>query len=124
VDGSLIACGGISELGSQIAAQGHYTLEVEAEPCDDRFLGYINELDGITGISKEGNTFVISSSKDLRSSITRFLGMNEYKLLHMHQKGGDLDEIYHVYFEEAEKEGDDQNAENRSRKRRFGRRGK
>ena len=124
VGGSLIACGGISELGSQIAAQGHYTLEVEAEPCDDRFLGYINELDGITGISKEGNTFVISSSKDLRSSITRFLGMNEYKLLHMHQKGGDLDEIYHVYFEEAEKEGDDQNAENRSRKRRFGRRGK
>ena len=124
VGGSLIACGGISELGSQIAAQGHYTLEVEAEPCDDRFLGYINELDGITGISKEGNTFVISSSKDLRSSITRFLVMNEYKLLHMHQKGGDLDEIYHVYFEEAEKEGDDQNAENRSRKRRFGRRGK
>jgi ABC-2 type transport system ATP-binding protein len=124
VGGSLIACGGISELGSQIAAQGHYTLEVEAEPCDDRFLGYINELDGITGISKEGNSFVISSSKDLRSSITRFLGMNEYKLLHMHQKGGDLDEIYHVYFEEAEKEGDDQNAENRSRKRRFGRRGK
>jgi hypothetical protein len=42
----------------------------------------------------------------------------------MHQKGGDLDEIYHAYFEEAEKEGDDQNAENRSRKRRFGRRGK
>ena len=124
VGGSLIACGGISELGSQIAAQGHYTLEVEAEPCDDRFLGYINELDGITGISNEGNTFVISSSKDLRSSITRFLVMNEYKLLHMHQKGGDLDEIYHVYFEEAEKEGDDQNAENRSRKRRFGRRGK
>ena len=124
VGGSLIACGGISELGSQIAAQGHYTLEVEAEPCDDRFLGYINELDGITGISKEENTFVISSSKDLRSSITRFLGMNEYNLLHMRQTGGDLDEIYHVYFEEAEKEGDDQNAENRSRKRRFGRRGK
>ncbi len=124
VDGCLIACGGISELGSQIAAQGHYTLEVEAEPCDDRFLGYIHGLDGVTGISKEGNTFVISSSRDLRSGITKFLGTHDYKLLHMHQKGGDLDEIYHVYFEEAEKEGDDQHDKSGSRKHRFGHRGK
>ena len=124
VNGSLIACGGISELGTQIAAQGHYTLEIEAEPCDDRFLGYLNELDGITDIAKEGNTFVISSSEDLRSSITKFLGTHDYEILHMHQKGGDLDEIYHVYFEEAEKEGDDRNDKSGSRKHRFSYRGK
>ena len=125
VDGSLIACGGIDELGSQIAAQGHYTLEIEAEPCDDRFLGHLGQLEGITGIAKEGSTFVISSSKDLRSDITRFLGTNDYKLLHMHQKGGDLDEIYRVYFEEAEKEeGDERDGKGGSRKHRFIRRGK
>ena len=122
MNGSLIACGGIGELGTQIAAEGHYTLEVEAEPCDDRFLGYLGEQKGITGISKEGNTFVISSSEDLRGDITEFLGTHHYKLLHMHQKGGDLDEIYHVYFEEAEKEGDDHDGKG-SRKRRFGHRG-
>ena len=124
VDGSLIACGGISELGSQIAAQGHYTLEIEAEPCDDRFLAYLGEQKGITAISKEGNTFVISSSEDLRSSITKFLGTHDYRILHMHQKGGDLDEIYHVYFEEAEKEGDDRDDNVGSRKHRFGHRRK
>ena len=122
VDGSLIACGGIGELGSQIAAQGHYTLEIAAEPCDDRFLGFLGGLEGITGISKEGSTFVINSSKDLRSDITRFLGTHEYKILHMHQKGGDLDEIYRVYFEEAEKEGDENNDKGGSRKHRFGHR--
>ena len=68
VDGSLIACGGISELGSQIAARGHYTLEIEAEPCDDRFLGYLGKLEGISGITKEGNTFVISSSPTSEST--------------------------------------------------------
>ena len=124
VNGNLIACGGISELGSQIAAKGHYTLEIEAEPCDDRFLGYLGKLEGITGIAKEGNTFVISSTEDLRTDITKFLGTNDYKLLHMHQKGGDLDEIYHVYFEEAEKEGDEGDAKDGSRKYRFGRRGR
>ncbi len=109
VDGSLIACGGIDELGTQIAAEGHYMLEIETKPCDSRFLGFLRGLSSITDISKEGNTFVISSSEDLRSEITKYLGTNEYKLLHMHQKGGDLDEIYRVYFEEAEKEGDDHN---------------
>ena len=121
VDGSLIACGGIGELGSQIASRGHYTLEIEAEPCDDRFLGFIGGIKSVTGVSKEGNTFVISSSEDLRSEMTKFLGMNDYKLLHMHQKGGDLDEIYRVYFEEADKEERGESDGKGSRKHRFGR---
>lgn len=123
VDGSLIACGGIGELGSQIASKGHYTLEIEAEPCDDRFLGYLGGLKEITGITKEGNTFVVCSTEDLRSGITKFLGTHDYKLIHMHQKGGDLDEIYRVYFEEAEKEGGDESDGKHGRKHRFSRRG-
>ena len=77
----------------------------------------------MTGITKNGNTFVINSSEDLREEITKYLITNEYKLLHLHQKGGDLDEIYRVYFEEAEKEGDDSDGKDGSRKRLFGRRG-
>ena len=124
VDGSLIACGGISELGSQIAAEGHYTLEIEAEPCDDRFLKYLEEQKGVTGIAREGDTFVISSSEDLRSDMTTVLGLYDYKRLPLPQTGGDLDEIYHVYFEEAEKEGDDHDVKDGSRKHRFGHRRK
>ncbi len=123
VDGSLIACGGIEELGSQIASSGHYSLEIELEPCDDRFLAFIGGMKSITNVAKEGNTFVISSREDLRGEVTRFLGTNGYKILHMHQKGGDLDEIYRVYFEEADKrEGGDGDGTDKGRKRRFGRR--
>ena len=122
VEGSLIACGGIGELGSQIASRGHYTLEIEAEPCDDKFLGYIGSMKGVTGISKEGNTFVISSAEDLRQEMTRFLGVHDYKILHMHQKGGDLDEIYRVYFEEADREERSESDGKGSRKHFFGRR--
>ncbi len=124
VGGNLVACGGIGELGQQIAAGGHYTLEIAAEPCDDRFLAYLGSIKEITGITKKEDTFIITSSEDLRKGITKFLGMNDYKLLHMHQKGGDLDEIYRVYFEKAEQEGDEKNGEGGSSRLRIGRRGK
>lgn len=104
VSGSLIACGKIEELGRQIAREGHFVLEVEAEPCDDKFLGFIHGLEGIKRIEKEGRKFIVLSSRDLRKDITGFLGQNNYTLLHLRQKGGDLDEIYRCYFEKAEEE--------------------
>ena len=104
VSGSLIACGKIEELGKKMAKEGHFVLEVEAEPCDDRYLGFIHGLDGVKEIEKEGKKFIIQSSRDLRKDITGFLGQNNYTLLHLRQKGGDLDEIYRCYFEKAEQE--------------------
>ena len=104
VSGNLIASGKINELGRKIVSEGHYVLEIEVEPCDDRFLGFIGTLDGVKKVSKEGDRFIIESDRDLRKQITEFLGMNHYTLLHLRQKGGDLDEIYRVYFEQAEKE--------------------
>lgn len=104
VSGSLIASGKIEELGKQIIKEGHYVLEVEAEPCDDRFLGFIYGLTGVKKIEKEGKKFIVQASGDLRKEITGFLGQNNYTLLHLRQKGGDLDEIYRCYFEKAEQE--------------------
>ena len=104
VSGSLVACGRIEELGKQIASEGHFVLEVEAEPCDDRFLGFIHGLEGVNSIEKEGSKFIVQSRRDLRKDITGFLGTHGYTLLHLRQKGGDLDEIYRCYFEKAEQE--------------------
>ena len=118
VSGSLVACGKIEELGQQIARNGHFVLEVEAEPCDDRFLGFIYGLEGVKGIEKEGNKFIIQSSRDLRKDITGFLGKNNYTLLHLRQKGGDLDEIYRCYFEKAEQE-EEKNGSKKNGKRSF-----
>lgn len=118
VSGNLIASGKIEELGRQIAREGHYVLEAEAEPCDDRFLGFIYGLNGVKGIQKEGKKFIIQASRDLRKDITRFLGENHYTLLHLRQKGGDLDEIYRCYFEKAEQE-EEKNGSKKNGRRSF-----
>jgi len=52
VDGSLVAAGKIGELGRKIASEGHYVLEIEAEPCDDRFLGFIGHIIGCIAVIK------------------------------------------------------------------------
>lgn len=118
VSGSLIACGRIEELGRQIASEGHYTMEVSAQPCDDKFLGFLHSLDGVKKVEKEGELLVIEADRDLRKEITRFLVSNDYTLLHLRQKGGDLDEIYRCYFEKAEQDGE-QDDKNRKGKRIF-----
>lgn len=111
VSGSLIACGQIEELGRKLAKEGHYVLETAVHPCDDKFLGFLHSMQGVKSIEKEGETFLVQSDRDLRKEITAFLGKNDYTLLLLRQKGGDLDEIYRSYFEKAEQESehDDQN---------------
>lgn len=115
VSGGLVACGRIDELGRQIAREGHFVLELAVHPCDDRFLGYLGSMDGVTGIEKEGDKFIIQSGRDLRKEITSFLGINNYTLLHLRQKGGDLDEIYRCYFEKAEQEGEQDGSRRRGK---------
>jgi len=106
VDGNMIACGTIDQLGRQLIMENHYALEIEAKPMDDRFLGFISSLEGVKDISGEGARMLIHANRDLRNDVTRFLGTNGYTLLHMRQKGGDLDEIYGSYFEHSEQEAE------------------
>ncbi len=121
VDGSLIASGTLKELSHALNKNNNYRLEVEAEPMDDKFLGYLSSLEGVTGISREGDLFVVSADRDLRREVTIFLGTNNYSIEHLRLKGGDLDEIYTSYFEAAEKE-EKQHESNAGRKHFFGRR--
>ncbi len=107
VNGQLIACGKIDDLAEQVQEANHYRLELQMTPCDDKVLRQIMNQPGVTNVGKEGNTFIVESDKDLRQSMTRFLGENGYTILHMHQRGGDLDEIYHLYFEKAGQTNED-----------------
>lgn len=101
VEGSLIASGTLKELEEQIRKDGGYLLELEVLPCDDKILGMLYQQPGVQKITKEGDCFMISSALDIRSALTKFLGENGYSILHLHQRGGDLDEIYRRYFEKA-----------------------
>lgn len=101
VEGTLVACGTLAELEAHIQKNGTYLLEVDVEPCDDQILGMLVGQDGILGIAKEGRRFMITSKKDIRPQLTKFLGEHDYTVMHLHQRGGDLDEIYRRYFEKA-----------------------
>ena len=105
VDGKLIACGPIDELGQQVAVKDHYKLLLSTEPMDDRLISYVNAMPGVTSVNSERKGYLtIESDKDLRRSLTVFLGGNGYAVNEFRQKGGDLDEIYESYFRKAEEE--------------------
>lgn len=101
VEGRLIASGTLKDLEEKIRKDGGYLLELEVQPCDDKVLGMLYQQPGVQNISKEGRRFMISSATDIRGELTKFLGENGYSILHLHQRGGDLDEIYRRYFEKA-----------------------
>ena len=115
VEGQLVACGKIEDLGNQVQQENHYSMELQVEPCDDRLLGAIAGQDGVQSIEKEGNMFIVQSTKDMRKALSAFLGKGNYTILHLHQRGGDLDEIYRLYFEKAG-QNDEDNQKKRSRR--------
>lgn len=104
VDGRLIACGTIEELGRQMESEGKYTLELAAEPDNDALTQLLGRMEGVDSVEREGELLIVRSREDLRRKATLTLAANGYTLLQLRQKGGDLDEIYSRYFEKAEKE--------------------
>lgn len=117
VDGNLIACGKISELGKQVQKENQYRLELMAQPLDDRLLMMLKGQNGVEKIEKEGDMFIVQSTTDLRRELAEYLVTSGYTILHMHQRGGDLDEIYRLYFEKAGQ--DDENNRNSRNKRKY-----
>lgn len=101
VNGNLIACGNIEDLGKQVQKENRYTLELEAEPWDDHLLEIVRCRDGVSDVEKSGKRYLVHSDRDIRKALTKDLADEGYTILHMHQKGGDLDEIYRLYFEKA-----------------------
>ncbi len=115
VKGSLVASGTLPELEEQMRRDGGFLLELGVQPYDDRILGMLYQQPGITNITREKDRFLIASSQDIRGELTKFLGNNGYTVLHLHQRGGDLDEIYRRYFEKAGQNDERDNFEKKNR---------
>ncbi len=107
VKGKLIACGRIQDLGRQLENEGLYILEFAVSPADEGLEKRLQELEGVTQISRnQDGMFHVESHRDLRPQLLPLLVEGGYELLHLHQRGGDLDEIYRRYFEKAGEQGD------------------
>ncbi len=107
VKGRLIACGRIDELGRQLESEGSFLLELGADPLDDRLTGLLREIDGVRDVTRGGeDLLIIQSGTDIRTAAAQVLLNNGYRLLHLRQRGNDLDEIYRRYFEKAGESND------------------
>ena len=116
VRGKLIACGPIAELGQQIQGTDNFVLEVAAVPDDHRLEQLLGSLEDLRQLERQNDGWLLRSGRDLRGDVGRLLMDNGYVLQQFHQRSGDLDEIYHKYFEKAG-EQDDHNPEKRRGKR-------
>ena len=116
VNGSLVACGRIEELGRQIEKGSPYILELEIEPLDEEVMETLRQMEGVENMVIENTHIVIESERDIRPDITQYLGQNGRTILHMHQKGADLDEIYRRYFEKAGQSDESIGMEKKKRK--------
>ena len=87
--------------------------------AEDRAASETEELKslvrGIAGVRlvgvKEDGTLHVESGRDIRAELFRRLTDAGYLLSELHERGGDLDEIYRKYFEKA---GGDENYDNRT----------
>jgi len=107
VEGKLIACGKIEELGKQLQNEGLYMVDIRVEPADDVVADKIRTIEGVRAIGKRADgSLHIESGRDIRKELLTLLLENDYTLTQMHERGGDLDEIYRKYFDKAGENND------------------
>ncbi len=111
VAGKLIACGPIKELGRQLESEGSYILELSVEPDDGTLEKKLAELEGVSSVTRQEEIIHVESTGDIRPRLMPLLLEGGYQLLHLHLRGGDLDEIYRRYFEKAGESGEHPTAE-------------
>ena len=115
VEGRMIACGRIDDLGRQLQNEGLYLLDIQTEEDAEMVRRQVLKMSGVLNVTqKDKNSLHIESNRDLRRELIGFMLMNNFTLLDMHQRGGDLEEIYRKYFEKAGENNDagaDENAD-------------
>lgn len=101
VEGKMIACGTLEELGKQIDHDGVRTLELSAYPDNIRLQDVLREIKGVTDVERNSDLYIVRSQFDIRRALSKELADKGYTIMHLRQAGSDLDEIYRKYFEKA-----------------------
>lgn len=101
VEGKMVACGTLEELGEQISHNGVNTVELSVYPDNVGLQTVLKSVNGILDIEKNSDMYIIHSSVDIRRALSKRLSEQGYTIMHLRQAGSDLDEIYRKYFEKA-----------------------
>lgn len=107
VQGQLIACGKIADLGRQLESEGTEILEVQLEPGEDGDQTWLSQLEGVRSVEKTADgSWRVEADRDIRGQLTQSAAQRGRAIAELHQRGGDLDEIYRKYFEKAGEQDD------------------
>lgn len=106
VQGRLIACGNIDELGATLVKENGFKLEVTANPGGEKLKRLLNEIDGVRSVEVKDNTATIESESNVCEAVVQKLLAGGFELIQLRPRSGDLDEIYTRYFEKAGERND------------------
>jgi len=98
VNGKLIASGPIDSLWKQVSEEQGHIFEVKAEPDSSELEKLIKNIEGVEEVTYRRNLYTIKSKVDIRRRLVESLVNNNFTLLHLRMRGGDLDDIYRRYF--------------------------
>lgn len=101
VQGKLIACGGIEELGQQLVQETGFRIEVATDPMDSESYALLGKMDGVEEVIREDDLYIVHAKSNITVQIVHALYTAGKHLIHLRQRSGDLDEIYTMYFEKA-----------------------
>lgn len=112
VGGRMIACGRIDELGRQLQTEGGSCmldlrarkagLSIAQEESDTLLKTILARVDGVQHLSENADGMIhVEAARNIESELLAVLVANGFVLREMHERGGDLDEIYRKYFEKA-----------------------
>jgi len=102
VKGKLLACGPINTLGQQVAGDEGQLLEVRVEPDTPEVKELMEKLPGVKEIKYDRGLYTVRVKQDIRRELVKALLDNNYSLLHLRMRSGDLDDIYRRYFAKEE----------------------
>ncbi|MEE0955889.1 MAG: ABC transporter ATP-binding protein [Eubacterium sp.] len=125
VKGKMIAHGRISDLRSQLAGQDSlYELNIKArkenlkfsqEESDRILMELLKKVSGIQDTVADADHMIhIKADHNIEGELLALLVGNGFVLREMHERGGDLDEIYRRYFEKAGEMDDSTGSSQRS----------
>lgn len=102
IDGRLAAVGGVEELASSTSSR--WVVEARVSSDGDAVATAVGSLDGVTGVERDGDTWRITATRDVRADIARAVVEAGGRLTYLARTGADLDAVYRRYFR-----GDDGN---------------
>ncbi len=97
VKGSLVACGDIATLRDTVSGED-MSIEFAASPDNEKLVKILLSVPEVSDVTRDHDVYIVKAKKDVRSRLADEALKNGFSLLHLKQRGGDLDDIYRRYF--------------------------